>query len=644
MYKQEQYLKYIADKYYESFDRQGHASAGHNGPHGHPDTPVRNTAHFVIIYMYLYKKYRDTKYLNISQKFVAYLCSKQKESKSGAIQCMYGGNFDNINVTESISILKKENGVWVKEKTGIASSDSIIELYKGVFTDITKELQVGYYRTTIGQELPELNTNGYYRCLKIDNAQNGDMFIIKGTSGVGGRLYAKIKNNIVVETSDEGAQGTGVYIVTKDDSFDTIVFNMENATEHFVLKTNKLNIPDEITFLKNNLFGFEEEYIGSLWNDGFIITNISTPVGSVPITDGTGVNYSTIELPCNEGDKFQISVRNGANARGWNFLRQDRTVITQAEASYTRLETTIIAPKDTYTLLLNTLDKTDNSYVKKVVIPIWKKENKRDLSSLKIAYLGDSAIDVGNKEWVKWCSELLGAEYKVFAVGGNTWANQFTDESKTTYKSCIKLQVDNLIRYSQENSWIPDIIVIQGGGNDLWLDDKLGSLEAAFSDFNYNTLAKDDTTYGGIRYNIQRLNTLFPNAQVIVGTVFQRRGNDASKIAIPIREVCAKLGVALIDGNKYSGINAYEELTNPVYSDNPNATNTGTREYPQYNWVEPDGIVVSVDSKTESAVKKYGKYTYDGIHKTLVGERHIAVFMASQISAYVGFNNKKIVE
>ena len=97
MYKQEQYLKYIADKYYESFDRQGHASAGHNGPHGHPDTPVRNTAHFVIIYMYLYKKYRDTKYLNISQKFVAYLCSKQKESKSGAIQCMYGGSFDNIN-------------------------------------------------------------------------------------------------------------------------------------------------------------------------------------------------------------------------------------------------------------------------------------------------------------------------------------------------------------------------------------------------------------------------------------------------------------------------------------------------------------------------------------------------------------------
>ena len=558
----------------------------------------------------------------------------------------YKISFKKGDGTEAITVDDVLDNIQFSYDINTTIYEGMINVCKPLLIDLIGDTLEGYYSTTLGEELSEFMPDAYYRTLKVDNAQNGDIFIVKGTSGTSGRVYAKVKDNIVVEVSDEGAMGTGTFIVTKDDSFDTIVFNISYSLPFYLYKVVNTSITElkeyineNFRSIKNDLYGENAEYKGSTWNSGFIPTNSGGVISKKPTTDE---GWRCIEIPCKEGDIFELFVHNGQNARGWNFLNSERIVISQAEASYSTLRATIIAPANSRSLLLNTHDTTDNSFVSYKITPIWERENKRILSDLKIAYLGDSAIDVGNREWPKWCSELLGAECQIFATGGYTYANQFTDGDKTTYKTCLKLLVDRLVSYSTENNWIPNIVVLQIGGNDLWLNDKLGTLEDAFKNFNYEVLAKDDTTYGGIRYNIQRLNTLFPNAQVIVGTVFQRRGDDASKIAIPIREVCAKLGVPVIDGNKYSGINTYEELTNPVYSDNPDETNTGTREYPQYNWVESDGTVVSVDSKTESAVKKYGRYLYDGTHKTLKAEKHIAIFMASQISSYYGFNNKFI--
>jgi len=95
--KQEEYIEYIAEKNYLKFYELGHAVAGNNGPHGHKDTPVRNTAHYLIIYGYLYKKYEDKKYLDICKKFANYLCDIQNKSKSGAIECMVSDTFDHLN-------------------------------------------------------------------------------------------------------------------------------------------------------------------------------------------------------------------------------------------------------------------------------------------------------------------------------------------------------------------------------------------------------------------------------------------------------------------------------------------------------------------------------------------------------------------
>lgn len=93
----EDYIEYIAHGNYERFNKIGYAVPGHNGPHGHIDTPVRNTAHYLIIYSYLYKKYRENKYKVLCEKFVDYLINMQGQSTSGAIKCMESNKFDHLN-------------------------------------------------------------------------------------------------------------------------------------------------------------------------------------------------------------------------------------------------------------------------------------------------------------------------------------------------------------------------------------------------------------------------------------------------------------------------------------------------------------------------------------------------------------------
>ena len=97
MMKQKEYLIKVAEKNYKPFLEQGYATAGHNGPHGHLDTPVRNTAHYLIIYSYLFKETGDEKYQRICERFVDYLCQMQSKSQSGAIQCMVSDRFDHLN-------------------------------------------------------------------------------------------------------------------------------------------------------------------------------------------------------------------------------------------------------------------------------------------------------------------------------------------------------------------------------------------------------------------------------------------------------------------------------------------------------------------------------------------------------------------
>lgn len=97
MIEQEKYMRRIAEINYNRFFSQGYATAGNNGPHGHLDTPVRNTCHYLIIYSYLYKQTKKEKYILICEKFANYLIEIQKSSKSGAMHCMISDKFDHLN-------------------------------------------------------------------------------------------------------------------------------------------------------------------------------------------------------------------------------------------------------------------------------------------------------------------------------------------------------------------------------------------------------------------------------------------------------------------------------------------------------------------------------------------------------------------
>lgn len=97
MIPQEEYMEKVARMNIKTFMEQGYATAGHNGPHGHKDTPVRNTAHYLIIYSYLYKKYKERDLEKICSVFFSYLKECQQQSKSGAIQCMETDRFDHLN-------------------------------------------------------------------------------------------------------------------------------------------------------------------------------------------------------------------------------------------------------------------------------------------------------------------------------------------------------------------------------------------------------------------------------------------------------------------------------------------------------------------------------------------------------------------
>ena len=82
------FLQMIADARYDEFLLAGHAFPGCNGPYGCPDTPVRNTAHWLISYSYLWKITKKEKYRTIALSFAGYLVDMQSRSISGAIACI----------------------------------------------------------------------------------------------------------------------------------------------------------------------------------------------------------------------------------------------------------------------------------------------------------------------------------------------------------------------------------------------------------------------------------------------------------------------------------------------------------------------------------------------------------------------------
>ncbi len=74
-------LLQTADKALEIQRKDGSMPAGSNGPHNHHSTPVRNTCHWLITFLKVYKITNDKKFLEAAEKCVVYLLEEKKKYK-----------------------------------------------------------------------------------------------------------------------------------------------------------------------------------------------------------------------------------------------------------------------------------------------------------------------------------------------------------------------------------------------------------------------------------------------------------------------------------------------------------------------------------------------------------------------------------
>lgn len=70
-------LKRNAEKALACQTTKGYMPSGHNGPYHDPETPVRNTAHWLMTFAYMYKDTGDSRYFNAVLKAGEYLCSTE---------------------------------------------------------------------------------------------------------------------------------------------------------------------------------------------------------------------------------------------------------------------------------------------------------------------------------------------------------------------------------------------------------------------------------------------------------------------------------------------------------------------------------------------------------------------------------------
>lgn len=90
-------LKTCADARLPRFLAQGHADGGQNGPYGYPETPARNTAHWLITLCFLWRETGEEQYRQAAAAFEEYLMERQKETACGAVQCILRGGADHTD-------------------------------------------------------------------------------------------------------------------------------------------------------------------------------------------------------------------------------------------------------------------------------------------------------------------------------------------------------------------------------------------------------------------------------------------------------------------------------------------------------------------------------------------------------------------
>ena len=277
---------------------------------------------------------------------------------------------------------------------------------------------------------------------------------------------------------------------------------------------------------------------------------------------------------------------------------------------------------------------------------VYAVEKIAEKSAKNIIIFGDSSTagsEVGGTNWFnRMCQELGFANYQNFAVGGQTILNR--DGVDANY---LKRYILSAIEWVN-STWggKVDVIMLQIGGNDRGYMAQKGSMEDAFSSYNYLDYASDKTIYGSLRYCLELLRRTYPNALIVMGTVFGRISNDYDGGVASINEIitdcCNAMKIQMIDGAKYMGFSPYTEITSPYYNDaNPGIKDDRTnlsRDNQAYNYIEvATGAIVPYEIATlggevkDGYAKRFGLYTYDGVHQTQMGENKVKEFMKNEL-------------
>lgn len=89
----------IANDKIDELNNNGFVSSGHNGPYYDKETPVRNTAHWAVIFSVLYKILGNHEYYDALEKCGEYLISKEARPMNAAFYCRKNPEKDFSNGT-----------------------------------------------------------------------------------------------------------------------------------------------------------------------------------------------------------------------------------------------------------------------------------------------------------------------------------------------------------------------------------------------------------------------------------------------------------------------------------------------------------------------------------------------------------------
>jgi hypothetical protein len=147
-----EWLQRTADDELTAILERGHAAPGFNGPHGDPETPVRNTSHWAITFARLYRVTNAPRYLEGAKTCADYLLTSNARPKHKTFHHRNTAHKDKCNglIGQAWSIEA------LVEATVVTGNDDYRSLGQDVFAMHRFNPEIGlWYRCEVdGQSLP----------------------------------------------------------------------------------------------------------------------------------------------------------------------------------------------------------------------------------------------------------------------------------------------------------------------------------------------------------------------------------------------------------------------------------------------------------------------------------------------------------